>query len=481
MARRMMTGLAGTVERYRYALAAFLVPLTIRAIPEIIAGPYPIGYDTVAAYIPAMLDWGSGNPTGFTPLIGGWLVYAILGITYLTTRIDPVLIAKILAPLVYGSLGFSFYFFSRRSLGWIESKSLFLVVLSSTYFVLLRISWDLVRNTLGLSLLLLTLTLSQNIATRRKALVFAVFAWLVTTAHLLVATILVSLLLIEAVKSRNNRMRKILCSAPAFAQFSISLIAIGLQGVGYLAEGSPSFELLAAYLFPVYIFLPLLPHAVLGLRKLSFGPVKQWLLICCLGLVFATTPISISSHIVGADRWALMMAVPLSICAAQVSETKSLLVRVRFPRTRWSSWFLVLLVLGGAYLVLPAQLAFPYYRYFSPTSMMQSTIPLEDSHALVSAIAWLSANIQSGAVIMTHHAMYGWVREYFRGTNSIVSFPPSVDLGLALQQTILQGYSRIYTIWWRAGFGWYGITVPQDFVPVHSEGQISVYYASIHT
>ncbi len=48
MMHRMVAGLTGTVERHRFALAAFLIPLTMRPIPEIIAGPYPIGWDTVA-------------------------------------------------------------------------------------------------------------------------------------------------------------------------------------------------------------------------------------------------------------------------------------------------------------------------------------------------------------------------------------------------------------------------------------------------
>ncbi len=46
--RRVMVGLVRTVERYRFALAAFLILLTIQAIPEIIAGPYPIGWDVGA-------------------------------------------------------------------------------------------------------------------------------------------------------------------------------------------------------------------------------------------------------------------------------------------------------------------------------------------------------------------------------------------------------------------------------------------------
>jgi len=52
------------IRSYRFALAAFLVPVFIRSIPEILVGPYPIGWDTIAFYVPNTLDWATGK-TGF--------------------------------------------------------------------------------------------------------------------------------------------------------------------------------------------------------------------------------------------------------------------------------------------------------------------------------------------------------------------------------------------------------------------------------
>ena len=49
------------VRSYRFALAAFLIPLFIRSIPEILVGPYPIGWDTIAFYVPNTLDWATGK------------------------------------------------------------------------------------------------------------------------------------------------------------------------------------------------------------------------------------------------------------------------------------------------------------------------------------------------------------------------------------------------------------------------------------
>ncbi len=53
------TGLSvwNRVVAIRFGLAAFLIPLAIRSIPEIIVGPYPVGWDTIAFYVPDTLDW----------------------------------------------------------------------------------------------------------------------------------------------------------------------------------------------------------------------------------------------------------------------------------------------------------------------------------------------------------------------------------------------------------------------------------------
>ncbi len=40
--------LENVIQEHRFALAAFLIPVGIRAVPEILVGPYPVGWDTIA-------------------------------------------------------------------------------------------------------------------------------------------------------------------------------------------------------------------------------------------------------------------------------------------------------------------------------------------------------------------------------------------------------------------------------------------------
>jgi hypothetical protein len=62
-----MQRLVPALSRQRFALAAFLLPLGIRTIPEILVGAYPVGWDTVAFYVPNTLD-RAGAKSGCTAI-----------------------------------------------------------------------------------------------------------------------------------------------------------------------------------------------------------------------------------------------------------------------------------------------------------------------------------------------------------------------------------------------------------------------------
>src|SRR3989442_2018319 len=202
-ASRFRTALCPFLMKNKLAFASLLTPAGIRAIPEIIAGPYPIGYDTIAAYVPFIRDWATGNMGAhYTSEVGGWLLFVLFGLTYSATRIDPLTIVKIAAPLLYGILGFSEYVFAEKVLQWDRQKSFLLVFIASVYFVSLRVSWDLFRNTLGLALMLFALGIGAHIGSSRRLLTFSALITLTGAAHILVAVVLVSLVLVQSIHPR---------------------------------------------------------------------------------------------------------------------------------------------------------------------------------------------------------------------------------------------------------------------------------------
>ncbi len=461
---------------HKFALAAFAVPLAIRAVPEILAGPYPIGYDTIASYVPIMHYWVSGNLGPFNPTIGGWLLFAMLGVTYQLTRLDPIVIVKAIGPILYGGLGSAQYQFSRATLNWPQRKSLFLATLGSAYFITLRVGWDLFRNTLALSFLLLALSIGPYVTSKRKGVAFAFLGWLTVATHLLVGALFIGILGLSALRREGMAMRRIiLFAAPATVQFTLSLGLLQSQGTA-LVRLDTTPQLLGPLIYPFYVFLPMSFLIALGFRGFKGGGLLDWIVICGIGILLAMTPLSTPS-MVGPERWTWMMSIPLAALAVEgYSRLPQLL---RKPSTRnivKYSWASLMIVLSVAFIFSPATLAFPYYDHFAPTSMLQSTIPIEESSQLSMAIQWLSSNIPKNGVLILHNAIYGWATEYFRAPNTVVWFYPGTTLSEGLSYTLKQGYSMIYTVWWANGQGWYGEpTAPSGFVIVHRQGAFGVF------
>jgi len=470
--------ISASLAKTKFGLLAFAVTFGVRALPEILAWPYAIGYDTIGSYIPFMLDWGSGNYATFTPSTGGWLLYSILGLAYSFARIDPILIAKTTGPLLYGLLGLSEYYFASRGLQWSSGKSLLPVIVGSFYFVSLRLSLDLFRNTLGLSLLLVSLTLSLDIKSRVRLVTFALVAWLTTIAHLLAATILIGIVFLVMLRIQKQRRWRMIGLLPCLLQYGLSLFSYQSNGTPLFSAPNSSINPLIAYAFPLYIFGPLLPIAIIGVIKTGNLILKAWVVVCIAGIALTITPVSTSFQLVMADRWSLMLMIPLLIYS---TEGLSILLKKEVPRVRPRlilpfAWLGLLVLLGTAYIALPAESSFQYYQYFTPTSMLQSTVSITDSSHVVAALQWLSTNLKTDSVLMTHHAFYGWARAYFHSNTPIVGYDPSTTLVMATQLTQRLGYASIYTIWWTNGHGWYGQpSVPSGFSLQFASGSIGVF------
>jgi len=464
----------------KFALVAFLVPLFVRSIPEILAGPYPIGYDSITAYIPFMRDWVLGR-TGpqFDP-VGGSLLFAIFGSVFSLGGLDPVAIVKSAGPILYGLLGISEYLFCRRVLTWSQQKGLLLVLVSATYFVSLRISWDLLRNTLGLSFMLLTLVVGSSINSKQKTLAFAGLMLATGLAHLLVGTIVISITLLRALVGTRIERSLIATTLPSIALVVISIVQLSAGGLPIATSGQ-TINAFDEYAYVGYIFLPLIPLAILGYRSLRSTLLKFWLFVCAMGVILGTTPLAISSEIVSPERWAFMMFLPLTAYAVEgfyrIKGSGHAYGRY-VKHMRWV-WISFLLVLAGSYVALPASQAFVYYRFFVPTSMMQSTIPVEESPNVIATFQWLSSNMQPGSVLVMTDPMYGWARQYYSGNQTVLWFHTGETLQAAIQATVDQGYSTVYTVWWSDGLGWYGQPdVPSGSVLEYQAGHFGVFLFS---
>ena len=146
-------------------LIVFFTAFLIRLIPELIILNYPIGYETITYYAPAM-NPSSGVVNGdffgflnqflvFNPSFGqflrsGPLFYVIMWFIIDLFGVDAFVLLKVVGPLLYGCLAISFYVFVRRGLN-LEIKIAFLVALILIFQpAALRLSWDRYRTVLAL-------------------------------------------------------------------------------------------------------------------------------------------------------------------------------------------------------------------------------------------------------------------------------------------------------------------------------------------
>jgi hypothetical protein len=477
--------------RVRFGLAAFLIPLGIRGAPEIIAGPYSIGWDTIASYVPTTLDLVTGK-IGWQQMLGiAPLLYMISGSIYILTRANPILIFKVMGPVLYGGLMLALFRFLKIGLVWDERRALGGVLLASLYFITLRLSWDLYRNMLGLTFILLSLPLLQNWKTLKRQTTLAAFLVLAIASDQLTGVIVLFLVGARALEELSNRGKRELLelsriAIPGVVLFlSIVYAFAATSGQGIVREQSPIPDLarLGSSLgFLGYAYLPIAPLIIVGMRSVHNLELRNWCVVCTGGVLTGLFPFF--GLIAQSPEWTILLCLPLCVYATWGLVTlapsfHSPLSWVRQIQGKILPVFATLLVLSATlYIMLPAQRALPYYAVFPefvPTTMGQDTVPLSDMGNLRNVLSWVAPNMGPGTVLITHEAIYGWARAYLPSSTLIMNYGFSSPLSGA-KMARLAGYSSILMIWWVNGSGWYGQpNVPTGFVPLSESGNMAVY------
>lgn len=477
--------------RFRFPLVAFLIPLGIRAIPEIIVGPYPVGWDTIAFYVPNTLDWASGK-LGLVTLLGtAPLLYMISVPVYWLTRVNPVWIFKIMGPVLYGGLILALYRFLRLGPGWSEKMALGGALLTSLYFVTLRISWDLYRNMLGLTFVLLSLPLLGNLSSRKSQLLLAGLVVLAVASDQLTGVIALSLVAVRGLTGAvrhdwSSFLRMLRVGIPGFLFFiAVAYAGVVVSGVGLVQQQPPVpgvMGLVSSAGFLSYIYLLLVPFVILGLRQIVNVDLRNWLVVMLVLALTALLPFL--GFIVMSYRWSLLLDIPLCVYASAgvariLRASPPLINSGGFLQLRLLPVVALILVASAAgYIAMPAQHALSYYTAFPgflPTSMVQDTVPLSDMGSLRAMLDVAQSHTGPGSVLITHQAIYGWARAYLPSTDTILNYGYSSPLdGVAMARSA--GYGSVVMVWWTNGTGWHGQPyVPQGFALVSTDGNMAVY------
>ena len=125
-------------------------------------GPYLVGFDNMAHYVPTTLSWLGGDLTLESFIATAPMLYMVT--SALTAVSGSVFVTlKLLGPVLLGCLGLSIYGYARAGLGWTQPKSLIPALVATLYFVGLRISWDASREVFALIFFFISLALMAQL------------------------------------------------------------------------------------------------------------------------------------------------------------------------------------------------------------------------------------------------------------------------------------------------------------------------------
>ena len=506
-------------SEFNSLLTCFLAGLIIRFIPELLAFPHPVGFDTV--YYAAVMKSGVVWTHWSSFFTSSWLFQAFSVLLYQVFGGDPFVLLKVLAPLLFGLNVAGVYWFSRKMLGWDARLSLLAGLLFAVQLASLRISWDLLRNTLGMGLLLFTLPFVKRLNSKFGFAGFVLLSLLTVFAHEYAAVTLVAVVLglvfWHLIKGRleANDKRLLLGFSPALAVF-LAGVYLRILPVRYVVESNVINAGDAVNPRPFGLFF-LVDY--LAVRSTVDYYVTYWdlflsvvVLFCLLYLpylflvwkgFFRHEVLSIWTGLllVGAfgclvfpfcaleywHRWMFMLVYPFTFYA--VNGLKKVTgsfnggdfgfrFSFRLADGKVKGVLLLTVLLGGVYLATPVLMSTVNVGLFSLNTVNRyisfaPTVPYQDVDGVEEAMRWLDTSMNENDCVLLQHAFLFWGQLYLNRAHTIVYFVSDVDS--AVETAYRHDYSGVFFVWWNEPIGWYGLNVPEGFVRVQDFGRISVY------
>jgi hypothetical protein len=491
----------------------FMAGFLVRLVPELLAGAVPIGFDTIyyATVMKSGVVWANWS-SFFTST---WLLHALTVPLYSVSMVDPFLLLKVVAPALYGLNVAGVYWVGKKMLGWNVKLCLAAAGLFAFQLAALRISWDLLRNTLGMGLLLFALPFTGKISSKRDFALFTLLSLLTVFAHeyagVALLTIVLGVVVWRFVRKRFCRADglTILAVLPALAVFATGIFLrffpvnygtattafnTGESSVGrftffanYLATNDGVFyypgytdllvdvTLLFAFLYLPYLFLVwkgFFRNGVLNFWTglLLFGSFG------CLALPFFALDYW--------SRWMFMLVYPFTFYAVNgisklLRGPNGMKHRIGgFPRKAVFGAFGVTVLLGSVYLATPVLMNTVQVGVFALPNVSAHfssapSVPYQDVESVSQAVTWLEEHTADNSCVLVNRVFLYWGRLYL--DNSRVTIEFWNDAGLALDDALDRGFDSVYFIWWNQDVGWYNVSVPNQFASLEDFGRISVY------
>ena len=421
-----------------YFLLSVTLSMIIRFIPEAIF-PYVIGFDTPLYFVMGK-EWIK-RPLPFP------LFVALLGSLYFI-GVDLLLAMKILPILLYGLLGYASFMFAVKYLLWSNFASLLASLNLSLSIAMLRISWDMHKLTLGVALMLLSLSFWRSMKDVKSRAFFLILSTLTIISHELITVtylLTMTIFIIRRGENRISALAVLLIGASCFLgawygrnpEMVFGWIPIIFSSTPF---SNVTYELHENALLILKLYLLTLPASIIGFFK--DDAITVWFAFYLLG---SLSTIFSPTFLLGGVlpwRYILLLAIPLSTYA-----TRGILI-LGGKVGAWKPLLALILALFmnfPSYPFLTALNAPIIYRHggVMPEHMAQTSIPLHDIEPTIN----LLRKVGHGTLIV-YGDFIGWAKYYTNarviGFGGVYGEAPTLEQALAL----IRDDSEVFLIFW---------------------------------
>ena len=399
-----LKGILKFLRRNIWTLAAFLVPFTIRSIPEILSWPYILGYDTltVVKYIQSGIVLST--PDVF---IHSQMFYSLATVLDWLTG-NTIFVLKVCGPMLIALVSTAMFFYAKRVLCWNGLKSFLVGLFVSIYFVSLRNSWDLFAQSFGLVFMLCTLIILRSYNSRCRFPFMFVFMFLTVLSHQLISVLMFFILGLEAIRLLLNRRRldfffifvslALMGGLFLFRTYSPQIDAVVIPAASVTSTPTLQLVFLVGGLL-IYCYFLIFPLATWGFLKQKDWLLRYWIIWCLsVPLLLAFFP---NLPLYYWNRWVYLLVYPLLFFTVEglnrlwdFGSNHKIKIRRIFPKVLALTYIALLITLSGFYIAANPRAQIPIfstanpYLSFIPSSMMQNTLPnaaVTTSYRLASA------------------------------------------------------------------------------------------------
>ena len=478
----------------------FLLPFVIRLLPDLLQPGFPVGFDTLSSYIPALRALETGLENSFLEFYVQRPFFWALASLPIPFQNMPF---KIFPAIMHGVLGVSSYLFAKRVFD-AEWKAVSASLLSTVYFVSLRVSWDLLANEMGLIFVFLCFTVfheSEESSSKTAGAFLLAIATVYTHegASIILFVSLLPYLFSALLKRKWSTSAKYAFSVLlplGIFMYRLMVIDFPLISSPLFDAGYPSGSQLQLARSVVVLFLYsnmiLLPLALIGLR----GSVKKPFLVSwLLSTLFAGFSPAFSPTLAFSfwQRWIFYTAFPLIFFAVEGMGPMNIITS---DTDKTSFWALPRLGLVLAFVVAVASTSIGFavgptgepFMFFNlyksedswilryvPPSMQYGSLHPFVAEDLIQCVEWLNANGTTGVVIADiefrgyvslylDEAKMQWVNLDSSAYNDKNWHLHASTLGEDLAGKGLTVYL----------LGFWDI-LPKGFIEIHNDGYASVY------